>query len=153
MKLELKHLAPYLPYGLKYMKYSDHDSPIRHDIMQGISTNGVYACGDITPLSFKKCKPILRPLSDLTDPLINLIFKDTGENGIIISRYISDSLKDLTITITYKIMGDVFTDFVINRNDIRYTDYWIVEKLFENHFDVFGLIDKGLAIDKNTIKK
>ena len=65
MKLELKHLAPYLPYGLKYVKYSDNNSPIRHDIMQGVSTNGIYACGDITPLSFKNCKPILRPLSDL----------------------------------------------------------------------------------------
>ena len=66
MKLELKHLAPYLPYGLKYVKYSYNNSPIRHDIMQGVSTNGIYACGDITPLSFKNCKPILRPLSDLT---------------------------------------------------------------------------------------
>ena len=30
--------------------------------------------------------------------------------------------------------------------------YWIVEKLFENHFDVFGLITLGLAININTLK-
>jgi hypothetical protein len=27
-----------------------------------------------------------------------------------------------------------------------------VQKLFEWHFDVFGLISKGLAIDINTLK-
>tara|TARA_R110000782_G_scaffold106389_1_gene194623 strand:+ start:77 stop:505 length:429 start_codon:yes stop_codon:yes gene_type:complete len=142
MKIELKHLAPYLPYGLRIFNKDNKGSYI-------LSTGSIDRVIELPEIF----KPILRPLSDLTDPLINLIFKDTGENGIIISRYISDSLKDLTITITYKIMGDVFTDFVINRNDIRYTDYWIVEKLFENHFDVFGLIDKGLAIDINTIKQ
>ncbi|MFT6443497.1 MAG: hypothetical protein ACJASM_003058, partial [Salibacteraceae bacterium] len=26
-----------------------------------------------------------------------------------------------------------------------------VQFLLENHFDVFGLIDQGLAIDKNTL--
>lgn len=29
--------------------------------------------------------------------------------------------------------------------------YWIVKKLYEFHFDVHGLIEKGLAIDKNTL--
>jgi hypothetical protein len=29
--------------------------------------------------------------------------------------------------------------------------YLIYEDLFELHFDVFGLIEKGLAIDINTI--
>ena len=30
-------------------------------------------------------------------------------------------------------------------------DQW--QKLFEWHFDVFGLIDAGLAIDINTLEK
>ena len=30
--------------------------------------------------------------------------------------------------------------------------YEMVVYLFENHYDVFGLIDSGLAIDINTIK-
>ena len=29
--------------------------------------------------------------------------------------------------------------------------YWIAQKLFEWHFDVFGLIEAGLAIDINTL--
>ena len=31
------------------------------------------------------------------------------------------------------------------------TNYETIEKLFEWHFDVFGLIEKGLAIDINTL--
>lgn len=37
-----------------------------------------------------------------------------------------------------------------SNGDGTYSD---MEKLFENHFDVFGLIEKGLAIDLNTIKE
>ena len=33
-------------------------------------------------------------------------------------------------------------------NDIDYLPYGVVNKLAEWHFDVFGLIEKGLAIDK-----
>ena len=31
------------------------------------------------------------------------------------------------------------------------TPYWIMEKLFKWHFDVFNLLEKGLAIDINTL--
>tara|TARA_B110000091_G_C13615724_1_gene390768 strand:- start:391 stop:747 length:357 start_codon:yes stop_codon:yes gene_type:complete len=117
MKLELKHLAPYLPYGLKYVKYSYNNSPIRHDIMQGVSTNGIYACGDITPLSFKNCKPILRPLSDLTK---------LGSN----ERWWMTTI-DLGIT---------------------KLGYESIQELLEEHYDIFNLIEKGLAIDINTLE-
>jgi hypothetical protein len=151
MKLELKHLAPYLPYALRIKTKHGFDTMVT---LNGWLVNGdheeSYSYED-HPNETLEFKPILRPLSDLTDPILNLIFKDTGENGITISRYTKDSSEELTITITYKMMGDVFTDFVINRSDIKHTDYWIVEILLINHYDVFGLIDAGLAIDKNTL--
>ena len=126
MKLELKHLAPYLPYGLEYVKYSDHNSPIRHDIMQGISTNGVYASGNITPVLFKNCKPILRPLSDLT-------------------KVNSFSLSDM-------ISHGYYNSFWLPENfNIAYLMHLDFEKLVSWHFDVFKLIEKGLAIDINKI--
>ena len=40
---------------------------------------------------------------------------------------------------------------MIEYDTVLYLPYNIVSKLFENHFDVFGLIEKGLAIDINTI--
>ena len=36
-----------------------------------------------------------------------------------------------------------------NHLDLKVNDYNI---LLENHFDIFGLIEKGLAIDMNTLK-
>ena len=122
MKLELKHLAPYMPYGLKYVKYSDNNSPIRHDIMQGVSTNGIYACGDITPLSFKNCKPILRPFSDLTKEEL------------------------LRFTVNFRMY--------YQRKDFAYemmlvSDFNIANEL---HLDYRRLIEKGLAIDINTLE-
>tara|TARA_R110000823_G_scaffold311978_1_gene438314 strand:- start:427 stop:855 length:429 start_codon:yes stop_codon:yes gene_type:complete len=142
MKLELKHLAPYLPYGLEYVKYSDHNSPIRHDIMQGISTNGVYASGDITPVLFKNCKPILRPLSDLSKEI-----EVNGEKfkpSFVLSRDYKNAEEFIHLIITEK-EEDYYKDI------LSHMPLCIAQKLFEYHFDVFGLIEKKLAIDINTI--
>lgn len=48
-------------------------------------------------------------------------------------------------------MGDSFTDIIVNAGGINDTDYWLVENLLKNHFDVFGLIEKGLAVDINSL--
>ncbi len=39
------------------------------------------------------------------------------------------------------------------RLDILENRYKVVKKLFEWHFDIFGLIPAGLAIDINTLKR
>jgi hypothetical protein len=36
---------------------------------------------------------------------------------------------------------------------LNHCSYFLVSYLFEWHFDVFGLIEDGLAIDLNTINK
>jgi hypothetical protein len=36
---------------------------------------------------------------------------------------------------------------------MRYLPNWTVEKLLEWHFDIYGLIEAGLAIDINTLEK
>jgi hypothetical protein len=54
-KLELKHLAPYLPYGLKMLRFDG----------QGIDlTERFYS---IPTAILQNYSPILRPLSDLTN--------------------------------------------------------------------------------------
>jgi hypothetical protein len=118
MKLELKHLAPYLPYDVN---------------IKIINTNRNYKVNTIKKLSnqlfsdyFLKSatifKPILRPLSDL----INSNVKD--EHG----EPIDYEYKSLSL--------------------IQLNAYYKIELLFKNHFDVFGLIEKGLAIDVNTLE-
>ena len=107
MKLELKHLTPYLPYGLKlrckregYGKYWTEQltrlyfSPTR-DELDVTTVNSI--------LSKDEYKPILVPLP-----------------------------KDISPTGYY-----------------RYEEWC---SFFEKHLDVFGLIEKGLAIDINDIK-
>lgn len=140
MKLELKHLAPYLPYGLKIKG----EKPVsEYDLMtlcdrRGLSNITIDTVID-APAFYK---PILRPLSDLT--------KEIEHNG-----------KKFTPEIE---LLQLFGDFELNHNPrlLNFTlDKWVSWSdltkftgiLFEWHFDVFGLIENGLAIDINTLNK
>ena len=142
MKLELKHLAPYLPYELKFYNISSEE------IFGEVEKIDVYF-GKIylyKPLSWEKVvidyvnqsesiyKPILRPLSDLTKEI------EEGKKPIAEWLMLCKNSKgvwsfDTNDFSTWEVMA------VINE----------VNLLFKNHFDVFGLIEKGLAIDINTL--
>ena len=125
-KLELKHLAPYLPYSLRIKtKYGwDTMSTLNEWEVNGDHEDS-YSYED-HPDEILEFKPILRPLSDLQD----------SENDIreMIEEY---ACSDLTWI------------FVNDLGEIRQSTF---ELLIQHHFDVFGLIEKGLAIDINTIK-
>ena len=96
-KLELKHLSPYLPYGLR-IDYG-YTNPINNTRFN-FKLNGT----NISKiLSFSEWKPILKPI-----------------------------------------------DFKIEYELRRWDSF---EKLFSEHYDVFGLIPKGLAIDINTLEQ
>ena len=116
MKLELKHLAPYLPYGLEALDYLSKRVKIigLKNETYFIDSGNIYAYGDI-----QDCKPILHPLSDLEE------------------------------------FSPAIYDYLINKCEgytvrLQYVDF---KTLLENHFDVFGLIEQGLAIDINTLNK
>ena len=126
MKLELKHLAPYLPYGLKNQR-AFH----KPKVIDGIVGNKVYF-GD-TVLFINQIEPILRPLSDLT--------KEIKVNG----NLFTPNHHPL-----FKIFISADMDWFID-NCPFFVDYGQVQKLLEWHFDIFGLIELGLAIDINTI--
>ncbi len=131
-KLELKHLAPYLPYKLKYEVYfNKNDNAIK--IMDGLS---LMEC-----IVFNHYRPILRPLSDLTKEIEinNKKFIPTKEIDRIFNHELTENYPEyLPCAIMFN--GNI---------EVRY--YLEFQKLFEWHFDVFGLIEKGLAIDINTI--
>lgn len=116
MKLESKYLTPYLSYGLKG-KVDDYEIVkligIHHfNLNYGKPFNVIDGLENWSTTNFK---PILSPLSDLTED----------------------------------ILGNFSYGFEIeNYKNMLYKD---VEKLLELHFDVFGLIEKGLAIDINTL--
>jgi len=135
-KLELKHSASYLPYNVMVTNGNEFVE---------ITTR------NIQDLKFsKEFKLILKPLSDLTKNENKLkVISWFKYDDVQITEYIGG--KELTLTATYKILGDVFTDFIISRNKIDNTNYWIVQELLKNHYDVFGLIKLGLAVDINTL--
>ena len=124
-KLELKHLAPYLPYGLKILYQGDvcELEGLSIDLSISVLTDE----GDEYS-TIKYIKPILKPLSDLT--------KEIEHNG--------EKFVPTKVLSVWDLEG-------ITINDIKHIPVNLYELLLEWHFDVFGLIEKGLAINKNEI--
>lgn len=137
-KLELKHIAPYLPYGLKvYVCYNEFFLTVEDEM-----ENGTISVSDTIENNHK---PILRPLSDLT--------KEIELNG---ERFVPiEKLKETNIENIYFYDTQIWIDE--NNRGASYCDLGvfgisrIMQTCIEWHFDVFGLIPKNLAIDINTL--
>lgn len=130
-KLELKHLAAYLPYGFKAKIAGQYIDKIIGLFNDGVYNESYHPDDGDLPL-FIDIKPILRPLSDLTKEI-----EVNGEKFVPCEKlgYESGYKYLLKKPLKYNM---VFQDGL---------------KLFEWHFDVFGLIPEGLAIDINTLNK
>lgn len=133
MKLELKHLAPYLPYGLKIMCESEHVEGSRLYNLLGISAkyHRVDLDNDYGWSYIKGIKPILRPLSYFGG-----------------KRIIGEVKKELDCSHNEVMELLCLIDGSIRLDQITYGLYLI---LCSNLIDFNGLIEKGLAIDKNTL--
>lgn len=156
MKLELKHLAPYLPYGLTWTLQE-----INEFTMTGITKETLYTKeGTVLNWSFninsespQALFPLLRPLSDLAKEIeidgVPIIPFDEIYIGA--ERYNVNTLR-YSMYVEYWMMGERFVDHIYKIKNFDNCPYRIIEKLFEWHFDIYGLIEKGLAIDINTLK-
>ena len=82
-------------------------------------------------------KPILRPLSDLTKEI-----KHKGERFVPISEIVNHPLS------YYDYKEDALISIQNYFNQVR---WWTIQYLIEWHFDIAGLIEKGEAIDVNTL--
>ena len=160
-KLELKHIAPYLPYGLKVSnKFGIFEvlglrnkSNSNNNVMLAFKLHGDVVWG----YNYEN-KLLLRPMTDLTEPL---------EDGSVPLLRISDMFHLTfygkgTCLDNKSIIDDGFNDgiehsyfFWDDKNKVFEFDHFenlltleSLEYLFKNHFDVFGLIDKGLALAK-----
>ena len=136
-KLQLKHLAPYLPYNIEVKNISLDEQCFA---IGGISTMNIYSIKNVLN---GKIKPILRPLSDLTKEI-----EFNTEKFIPIDWFQNEE----TNTDDY-FDGNIWVEYLFNNENhgVEFIPYGMMVKLFEWHFDVFGLIDKGLAIDINTL--
>lgn len=133
MKLELKHLAPYLPYRLKI-----RCGEISHPILNCADTNEFeIAIKEVFINS--TYKPILRPLSDLT--------KEIEVNG---EKFVPLDWFDKNYAPLECSHQEMKKHFM--KDTLKTMPYLVIEKLIEWHFDVFGLIPLNLAIDINTLQ-
>lgn len=174
MKLSITHLAPYLPYGLKGIAYVSKDIALDYVDIIGCNRSELYC--EYTSEMYKnmsgarklfdlyEVKPLLIPISSLytemedgTVPIVELariavdyewglgkhycdgLYIDAAESIYDIFYY-NESHKVFELANIYGIGG-------VAPNQLDLFTY-----LFSHHFDVFSLIDKGLAIDKTKIK-
>lgn len=133
-KLTIEHLAPYVPYGLKAIS----GNGFKFEISQ-ISNTHVFYKTDNDFVSnidcIDDCKPIMRPISDIVKKIKhnNEILIPSEE---LIERKIMDHDLDIILSVSFETLAELLP-----------RSYSLFEFLFKYHFDVFGLIEKGLAID------
>ncbi len=123
MKLPDVQIIPYLPYGL--------------NIINHLGKHIELTISDYTYHKEKGFKPILRPLEDIGKKCDDYKVKS----------YLVALCKESGLSIDSDL--DIDSDHLVY---IEFNQYHIVSNfLYKYHFDVFGLIEKGLAIDINTI--
>ena len=151
-KLEIKHLSPYAPFELKWhlLGIGSGVETITNMIGLNFKENNILFDASYLPLNNHLnhggvvSKPILRPLSDLF-----VLLNENHAHYTIIEQLsdLSDSSLELDF-IEYLELLELLSD--INEADFTKCPWSIMCQLFELHFDVFGLIEEGLAIDINT---
>ena len=136
MKLEIRHLTSYLPYELKGFCTDDLQGVEIMNGLQKISDSCIEVISDKEPMDLIYFKPILFPLSSLTKEItIN------GETFVPIykiyefEQWNTDELEE--------IINDGTIEGIYS--DLDLITYSQTERLFEWKFDVFGLIEAGLA--------
>lgn len=135
-ELLLRDLSARLPYGVKCVSGVD-DATL---LIEGINPN---CCGaSEVQVTYEKSginfdttisaiKPYLFPFSSMTDELWDKEFRGYG-----ITEFTRDSFK----------YGCEALEFNNNNSDLLNMVRFI-NQLIKNHFDIYGLIEKGLAID------
>lgn len=134
MKLEIKHLAPYLPYNLKLVEGELSAISNRWGTVKYIDSDK-----DDYNTSPERIKPKLRPLSEFGD---------------------SDNLREVHEFIglggwceAYDHYFDAwFNDACSIGKLVLQAPYEVMQYFFSNHFDVFGLIDAGLAVEIKNVQ-
>ena len=152
MKLELKHLAPYLPYNLKIQMYGRDIEELE---IVNFKSGYVRLTDDLHKTTiiqtnekyYDNMKPILRPLTDFKK-LINIDDKDFVPISKLESYDEGLNIKDSKLWLSVE-----YESYLIDPSDYADLPYWIFKELISWHFDVFGLIEKGLAIDINALKQ
>lgn len=153
MKLEIIHLIAYYPFALKVIGYSKYyrtkkgnDKILMLESIQfpdnHIDKTKYYSikCTDIEigyayAYRIDEIQPILKPLSDLYPEITDQLIKDAE--------------CDAEIDFINALLDDKNSMY----DKIKFAPFTIIQKLCELHFDIFGLIEKRLAVNYHSICK
>lgn len=157
-KIQLNELASYLAYGLKVVHPSMPDNQLH---VYGLTeTHIINMLGKPTKL-ISECKPLVRPLSELTADQLKQVVKHLFKNSQMIRPCYTDLhpikcekgfitfYDDNTMQRYTAVKPSAGTGLPVLNMSNHFSDY---EVFFKLHIDMFGLIDRGLAINLNTIK-
>lgn len=135
-KLTIQELAAYLPWEVEATYFDADRELIQFCKVRGWNTDELtISDGEYEyVVEFDDIKLCLLPLSHLTKEI-----EHKGEKFVPIEEL--DKYHDFSI-LNYK---DIMS------TPLRYP-YTVVQKLLEWKFDIFGLLERGLAIDKTTIQ-
>lgn len=134
-ELKPEYVAPYLPYGIKVKGKNSGEVTEMQSLSPNV--NGLKLISSRYHDDVGDFVLVLKPLLKLTEET-----KIGGEVFVPLEYLVSEvSVCDAERN---------FLDFYeVNKNPdkIKFAPYTIMQKLLQWHFDVFGLIDEGLAVD------
>lgn len=141
--LGIKYLASYLPYNLK-IKYRDYTGILLRVWQDGLNLHVNCKNGIGTFINSKYPRefyPILKPISDLERLIQNEFSKLDDFNA-------SDYTSEIIELFCFENIG---FEEELSAYDLSKLPYECVEFMFKNHYDFFGLIDKGLAVSIHDV--
>ncbi len=164
MKLELKHVAGYLPYSIIVVENDTKDKKT----VYGADISVIYFEQDMGNF-YNEIKPILRPLSDLTKEIE--VNREKFVPIIELCKIAYDYLEIDKLTIqldsangAHTVMLNSILSLSFDSNDNSFiainkcrtvsvpNQLKLFDKFHEWHFDIHDLIKNNLAIDINTLK-
>ncbi len=159
MKLELKNIAPYLPYALEAINTKEGDIAVvikSVGLTTGLLNSSDYRWG-VLFFTVEDIKPLLRPLSSMS-------VREAEEFGSVLLG--EADMEDKKVGVgSIELFGDKYPAIMYQDKEdeeysvmvtfgeagiggVREIPYAAYDWLFKNHFDIFGLIRKGLAVEK-----
>lgn len=142
--LTIEHLAAYLPYGLKFQ--SGHQLVGLYNGNSDITRPLLMSETESGPIdweaNFDMDKPLLRQLSQLTKTI-----EHNGERFVPIDRLLSEREVDAE----WDFIEAIVDDWASAADKMKFAPMTIANKMHSWHFDTFGLIEAGLAIQIPSI--
>lgn len=169
LKIEIKHFAAYLPYNLYIQspKHWKNYGQCENVLMIGLDIDNVDSVqvlydDNLEFFKHEEIKPILKNIKSIVSEHLknDIISKWYEESYVNIYDEITVDIDKHSITIQVIeddtiICCDLIYLNIANGNNPKmnnFLPYWLTQKLIENHYDIYGLIDSGLAVDYDEVK-